>query len=259
MANDIRQPRASIACSRNRDPDYIALASTVEGLAAVAVFDALLCAAKDQGNRGTFTAPDSVVAMLCGVPESIFIQSKIKLIGLNWLSEIKPGVLNIRSFEKWNPVDMRGGARLGAGRPAIEDSKQSNDIQNETKPESKDIQNNQAPSPSPYPLESTTLSDKSDETVKNKRVAYSDDFETFWGFVPTDKKTSKGAAYRAWKKLGAEDRLKAIDRMEWTAGCFEALDPGRQRIKYLTDPQGWLNQRKFEDADEAVELIARGK
>lgn len=178
MANDIRQPRASIACSRNRDPDYIALASTVEGLAAVAVFDALLCAAKDQGNRGTFTAPDSVVAMLCGVPESIFIQSKIKLIGLNWLSEIKPGVLNIRSFEKWNPVDMRGGARLGAGRPAIEDSKQSNDIQNEIKPDSKDIQTNQAPSPSPspYPLPKDKDSSALDKPKRVRKPTFADNW-----------------------------------------------------------------------------------
>ena len=105
----------------------------------------------------------------------------------------------------------------------------------------------------------TTLPDKSGETVKNKRVAYSDDFETFWAFVPTEKKSGKGAAFKAWQRLNPEDRLKAVDRMEWTAGCFDALDPGRQRIQYLTDPQGWLNQRKFEDADEAVELIARGK
>lgn len=248
MANGIKQPRASIACSRNRDPQYIALASTIEGLAAIAVFDALLCAAKDQDNRGTFDAPDSVIAMLCGVPEIIFIQSKIKLIGLKWL-EMYNGRLVVRSFEKWNPVGS-GGARPGAGRPPMKDSK-------EIKPVIESNSNNLPPSPSPVPLESTALSAGADVVVEPKRFKYSDDFEAFWRHVPSEKKSGKGAAYKVWKRMTPEDRAKAEDRMEWQAGCFAAINP--DRVCFLKDPQGWLSGRKFDDNDEAVKLLARGK
>ena len=91
------------------------------------------------------------------------------------------------------------------------------------------------------------------------RFTYPEDFEEFWRFVPPDKKTGKGAAFKVWKRMSAEDKAKATDRMEWTAGCFEALDPDKQRLCFLKDPQGWLSGRKFEDNDEAVKMLARGK
>lgn len=257
MAN-IKQPRASIACSRNRDPDYLLLASEgIEGLAAVALFDALLCAAKDQDNEGRFNLPEKVIAAMVGVEIKTYSNLIQRLIKIGWLIIDGQGVA-IRSFIKWNPRDERGGRRLRAGRPS-KIGNQNN--QSEIKTISNDIQNSLSPSPSPLPspLKATTLPDKSGETVKSKRIEYSDSFEQFWQHVPSDKKSGKGAAYKVWQRLSDEDRLKAVDRMEWTAGCFEALDPGRQRIQYLTDPQGWLNQRKFEDADEAVKLVARGK
>lgn len=100
------------------------------------------------------------------------------------------------------------------------------------------------------------LPDKSGERSEFK---YPDDFEAFWRFVPSDKKTGKGAAYKVWKRMAETDRAKATDRMEWTAGCFRALDPDKQRIQFLKDPQGWLSGRKFDDNDEAVKLLARGK
>lgn len=103
----------------------------------------------------------------------------------------------------------------------------------------------------------TTLPANAGES--DKKFKYPDDFEEFWSHVPSDKKTGKGAAFKVWKRMSADDRFKATDRMEWTRGCFEALDPDKQRLCFLKDPQGWLNGRKFEDSDEAVKLLARGK
>lgn len=266
MGQDPRQPRASIACSRNRDPQYLELAATVEGLAAVAVFDAMLCAAKDQGNEGTFTAPRNVIAMMCGVPESIFIQSVIKLASLNWLTEIKDGGLIIRSFSKWNPPAGQGGPRPGAGRPPIKKSKYSNDIQssiqNEIKANSNTIQTIQAPLPLPSPVTTTTLAASPPvgevlESEKQKPFAYPADFETFYTNYP--RKAAKGAALRAWKKLGAEDKKLAIERAEWVAGCWQHYDPHGERAHLCQMPATWLNARGWEDADESVVLMARGK
>lgn len=253
MARDVRQPRASIACSRNRDPQYLALASSIDGLAAVAVFDALLCAAKDQDNEGVFTCPYSVIAMLCGVQESIFIQSVIKLVSLNWLIEIKGESLIIRNFTKWNPRGS-GGPRPGAGRPpATKDSKG-------IKPKSNTIQNNLPPSPSPSPITTTTLaiSSPTDEVPKAKKVfVYPEDFEVFWTHYPN--KAGKGAAFAAWKRLDADSKAKATDQAEWWAGCWKHHDPHGDRAKFIPHASTFLNQRRFDDADEAVELMARGR
>jgi hypothetical protein len=106
-------------------------------------------------------------------------------------------------------------------------------------------------------IKTTTLPANAGES--DKKFKYPDDFEEFWSHVPSDKKTGKGAAFKVWKRMSADDRFKATDRMEWTRGCFEALDPDKQRLCFLKDPQGWLNGRKFEDSDEAVKLLARGK
>ncbi len=108
-------------------------------------------------------------------------------------------------------------------------------------------------------VESVVVSETASPDKSGKRVEYPQDFEDFWHHVPSDKKTGKGAAYKVWQRMNAQDRAKAIDRMEWTNGCFHALDPDKQRIQFLKDPQGWLSGRKFEDADEAVKLLARGK
>lgn len=150
MANGLKQPRASIACSRNRDPDYLLLASEgLEGLAAVALFDALLCAAKDQDNAGVFQIPPAVVAALVGIEFKTYSKLIQKLIKLGWVEESADSI-TVRSYTKWNPPDHRGGPRQNAGRP----SRIGN--QNEIKTNSNQPVIELPPSPSPSPLPTTT-------------------------------------------------------------------------------------------------------
>lgn len=171
MAN-LKQPRASIACSRNRDPDYLLLAAEgVEGLAAVGLFDALLCAAKDQDNGGVFELPSIVVSAMVGVEIKTYSKLIQKLIKLGWLVRGKSGgeSITVRSYAKWNKPDQRGGPRPGAGRP----SRIGN--QKEIKPESNDIQTETAPLPLPLPSPLTTYPPpKASETAKPRKPHWAD-------------------------------------------------------------------------------------
>lgn len=215
MANGIKQPRASIACSRNRDPDYLLLASEgLEGLAAVALFDALLCAAKDQNNGGAFNVPPAVVAALAGIEFKLYSKLIQKLINLGWVLEAD-GAVVVRSYAKWNPPDHRGGPRPNAGRPS------RIGIQNEIKPSPSVINLGLPPSPSPSPLPTTT------KTKPRKRGVLGADV-----VIPDDLKQHE-TAIRKWFDYRAEIKKPiydvsleaAFDKMRaFGGGLREAID-----------------------------------
>lgn len=75
-----------------------------------------------------------------------------------------------------------------------------------------------------------------------KPFVYPEDFEAFWNVYP--KRAGKGAALKAWKKLGAADRKKATEQ---AMAYAKAIIPGRG---FVLNPATWLNRRSFDDVQE---------
>ena len=93
--------------------------------------------------------------------------------------------------------------------------------------------------------------------VAEKVVEYPPGFTAFWNFYP--RRIAKGEAFKAWQALTRPDKEAAIDRAQWVAGCWKALDPHGDRLAFCPHPATWLRARGWEDDDGAVELAARGK
>jgi len=90
--------------------------------------------------------------------------------------------------------------------------------------------------------------DKDKDKTKRTRIAYSDEFESFWGIYPI--KQGKPKAFGEWK-IALRDReitpqtltLKVSEQIEdkntkWAGGCFAAEFP---------HPERWLKNRRWED------------
>ncbi len=140
-----RVPRASLAVSILRDPDYVVLMSTgKEGQRAFAAFVSIILIAKDLGNDGRFVEPLRVVAEmirweLTELEKAIAcIQSVCKQNGHKpWLTMTASGSrLRVRSFEIWNsPASGWGGKRDGAGRKRLDSKSESSCNQDDTPPQ----------------------------------------------------------------------------------------------------------------------------
>lgn len=270
MAN-LKQPRASIACSRNRDPDYLLLASEgFEGLAAVALFDALLCAAKDQDNDGRFNLPDRVIAAMVGIEIKTYSKLIQRLIKIGWLVADGEGVA-VRSFAKWNPRDERGGARSGAGRQRrsgnqteiktnsnanqneikvesngiqTEFKTESNANQSEIKPKSNGNQNwappSPSPSPSPLPVFSIERAREAPVFEKSKHFA-----STFLPHFPpvSSKGIGTAEAEREWASWTDEQRAKALEAVKLYRAWWDRIPPSRTK-QAQEKPLKWLENFK---------------
>ncbi len=101
--------------------------------------------------------------------------------------------------------------------------------------------------------EVTTLGDSGESPAEK----YPPGFVQFWDHYP--RKVGKGAAYKVWKRMSRPDKEAAIDRAEWFAGCWKHHDPHGDRASFIPHPATWLNGRRWEDDEAAVELAARGK
>lgn len=76
---------------------------------------------------------------------------------------------------------------------------------------------------------------------KGKRKAYPEDFDAFWKAYPTDPNMAKAEAFKAWQKLDANDREKALAAVQpfkaWIA---------KQRDYRTLHAVRFLSQRRFE-------------
>ena len=70
---------------------------------------------------------------------------------------------------------------------------------------------------------------------------YTPEFEEFWSWYPS--KTGKGEAFRSWKKINPDVRLRAIITV--AVGAYKLS----KRVKegFVKNPATWLNQRCWED------------
>jgi uncharacterized protein YdaU (DUF1376 family) len=73
------------------------------------------------------------------------------------------------------------------------------------------------------------------------RDIYTPEFEEFWSWYPS--KTGKGEAFRSWKKINPDVRLRAIITV--AVGAYKLS----KRVKegFVKNPATWLNQRCWED------------
>lgn len=83
----------------------------------------------------------------------------------------------------------------------------------------------------------------SDATSEN---GYTSEFEAFWQAYPPGRRTSKGAAFAAWKKaIGFASPELLIARAAQYAKSPVGIG------QYVKMPSTWLNQRCWEDDDQA--------
>lgn len=109
--------------------------------------------------------------------------------------------------------------------------------------------NDKKPSSSPLATEQ--------KKVTKREFNYTPEFERFYGFYL--RKTHKGDAFKVWQKMTKAEQDAATDRAEWIEGCYKANDPQGQRIQFIRHPGRWLRNRGWEDAQESVEMEARGR
>lgn len=250
-------PRASLAVSLLRDPDYIELAMTPDGRQALALFVALILAAKDAGHDGTFKQSRPVLAMLVRWPLDAFNASLDLLLKSQgrWVVE-EHGSVKVRSFRRWNPA--WGGQRDGAGRPSQDSSANQDDSSR-----IQDVPKVVAPLSLSLSSKDTTLAAGAADVPKPSKpkaktpFTYPANFEKCWGFWP--RKVSKGAALKAWNRISADDQDAALDKAEEVGGCWAANDPHKQRIQFCQHLATWLNARGWESPIEETELMARGR
>ena len=145
MTARTRVPRASLAVSILRDPDYVVLMGAgTDGKVAFAAFVSIILIAKDLGNQGRFVEPLSSVASMIRWDTSA-LESAIGCIRWAckqnghrpWLTVTKDGLrLRVRNFKEWNASSGQwGGRREGAGRKHLDSPAESSCIQDETPPQ----------------------------------------------------------------------------------------------------------------------------
>lgn len=88
---------------------------------------------------------------------------------------------------------------------------------------------------------SETSSDESKPDGKRKRVAYPEQFEEFWKSYPTDPNMAKVEAFKAWQKLDADDRGRAIA----TLPAFKTWVKQQRDYRTLHACR-YLSQRRFD-------------
>lgn len=90
-------------------------------------------------------------------------------------------------------------------------------------------------------------------TVSEADFSYSAEFESFWVDYP--KKTGKGAAYKAWKKLRPSQSLQSA-----ISSAIAKQKRSRQWLnengRYIPNPATWLNERRWDDDGTQPQLTA---
>lgn len=77
---------------------------------------------------------------------------------------------------------------------------------------------------------------------KVKESIYMVDFIEFWNKYP--KKTGKGAAFGAWKKLSKTEKDKISDALDWQILSDQWTKDNGQ---FIPNPQTYLNQKRWDD------------
>lgn len=78
------------------------------------------------------------------------------------------------------------------------------------------------------------------EPSKEPNAQKDDGFEEFWGAYP--RKVARAKAESAWRNIGKKDQKAAINSLSsW---------PFSDDKKFVPYPATWINQRRWEDADE---------
>lgn len=100
------------------------------------------------------------------------------------------------------------------------------------------------------PPNPTPIATNNHKPITKNQDIYTPEFEEFWSWYPS--KTGKGEAYRSWKKINPDVRLRAIITV--AVGAYKLS----KRVKegFVKNPATWLNQRCWEDEFAEAEAQA---
>lgn len=119
----------------------------------------------------------------------------------------------------------RAAGGIKGGNPNLKDNHKVNlqpNLKDETKVKQK-----------PTPSSSSSSSSTKD--------IYTQEFEEFWDFYP--QKTGKGEAYKSWKKIKPDARLRGLITI--AVGNYKLSKKVKEG--FVKNPATWLNQRCWED------------
>ena len=88
----------------------------------------------------------------------------------------------------------------------------------------------------------------SSSSSSSTKDIYTQEFEEFWDFYP--QKTGKGEAYKSWKKIKPDARLRGLITV--AVGKYKLSKKVKEG--FIKNPATWLNQRCWED--ESQEEVA---
>lgn len=110
----------------------------------------------------------------------------------------------------------------------------------------KNLQNsckNPVVTPKKAPLPNLTIPNLTKQTTKT----YDERFASFWEAYP--KKIGKGAAEKAWEKIG--DLAAVYEKILWAVGVQKLSDQWKKdNGQFIPNPATWLHQRRWEDEIE---------
>ena len=81
----------------------------------------------------------------------------------------------------------------------------------------------------------------SSSSSSSTKDIYTQEFEEFWDFYP--QKTGKGEAYKSWKKIKPDARLRGLITI--AVGNYKLSKKVKEG--FVKNPATWLNQRCWED------------
>jgi hypothetical protein len=90
-----------------------------------------------------------------------------------------------------------------------------------------------------------TLARPPKKNPANPAQRYAPEFDLFWSEYP--RKTGKGAAYKAWKKINPP-LAACLQSLEWQKRSDQWT---RDRGQYIPHPATWINQSRWEDEKPA--------
>lgn len=211
----------------------VALVAGCSRSVAIASWHCILESAASANCGGGFDVTPRRVAVILGEQPALIEAVFSELAALGMICDGKVTAWGKRQYESDNSTERSRKSRERAKTDAQQECNGDATLQQ---------QHATPPETETETEEVISLSEtSSDQGPKRKRGAYPDPFETFWSAYPTDPNMAKSEAFKAWKKLDADDQSKAIAAVkpfkDWVS---------KQRDYRTLHACRFLSQRRFD-------------
>jgi len=190
--------------------------------------DICLLFAKKFGDGVTYELLDNVIQEL--IKREFFNKSKFDRYGILTSKGIQSRYLEATKRRKHNDVVKEFLVLKSQDVSNLNDNVNIVPLNDDILPQSK--------------VKESKVKESKEKESKEKESIYSGEFDLFWDHFP--KKKSKGDAYKAWKKLSPDHKLRMeiIGAIQMQRDSKAWMQDGGQ---YIPHPATWLRARGWED------------